>query len=116
MIDANKELQTAQNIKNLIYEGRQNLASDLNERLSIEDKLNELNADTKYQNELKKLFNKIGGFGSMSKEEREKFKNDWVGYLGYKVPDRVGNIRQKSYFDMYKSRANDYRRMRSPIN
>ena len=72
MADANKIGQQTQNVKNLIYQFRQDYAKDLQNRTDIEDKLNSINAETKYQNDLKQLFESFGGFNSMTAGEKEQ--------------------------------------------
>ena len=116
MVEANRIGQQTQNSKNLIYQFRQNYAKDLQDRLSQEEVLNRMNADTKYQNQLKELFESYGGFDAMSKEDSERWGNDWLGYLSYSKPDEVTNIRNKNYFDIYQNMINDPRRRRSWIN
>lgn len=113
MADANKISQQTQNVKNLIYQLRGNYAKDLERRNQIEEKLNQINANIDAQNELKKLFNEIGGFDGMTPEEKTRWGNDWQGYTAYKVPDRVAKIQNQGLFDFYKNRANNRRNQES---
>lgn len=115
MADANKIGQQTQNVKNLIYQFRQDYAKDLQNRTAIEDKLDSINAETKYQNDLKQLFESFGGFNSMSASEKEQWGNDWLGFISYKYPDQVSNIRSKAFFDIYQDQANDPKRRHSWI-
>ena len=115
MADANKIGQQTQNVKNLIYQFRQDYAKDLQNRTDIEDKLNSINTETKYQNDLKQLFESFGGFNSMTAGEKEQWGNDWLGYISYKYPDQVSNIRSKAFFDIYQDQANDPKRRHSWI-
>lgn len=107
MLDANKIQQNAQNFKNLIYQGRQNVAKELDRRNQYMDKVAETKMRTEVHNALRAGFAQHGGFNAMSDDDNKQFGNDWISYMKYKYPEEYANIVNKAHIDNYTDLFND---------
>lgn len=99
MADANKINQQTQNVKNLIYQLRQDYAKDLNEKQALQGQLAQQKASGDFNNWLTNFSNsKIKEFNDWQNGEGSapEFK-DWKinDYIAYKYPGDIATNRSK---------------------
>lgn len=99
MVDANKVTQKAQNVKNLIYQLRQDYAKDLNEKQALQGQLAQQKASGDFSNWYTNFKNsKLGEFTNWQSGEgaNDEFKGWKIDdYLNYKYSGDIATNRNK---------------------